>query len=115
MPVWYLWALTIALFYFGFSVIAFSQITVRRINRKVKDAGEYYLSTEDKVGYTLLNVALAILLPLHIAEKYVPKIIIDAHTIKKIELKPYDYFFSISYMLSMVIFLVIGLWGTKYV
>ncbi|BCD97883.1 hypothetical protein MARGE09_P2084 [Marinagarivorans cellulosilyticus] len=115
MPNWYLIAFVIALLYFGASTILFRLLTVKRINREVRANGEYYLSTEDSVGYSFFDIALSILLPLKWAKIVAPKIIIDAHSIKKLDIKIKDIVLSYCFMTSTIVFLAIGLYGSRYV
>ncbi|HEY7772886.1 MAG TPA: hypothetical protein VIC26_06880, partial [Marinagarivorans sp.] len=78
------------------------------------ESGEYYLSTDDKVGYTLLSIALAILLPLKWAKIAVPDAIIDSSSVKKLRITTKDIFLSASYVASIVSFLFIGVYSITF-
>ena len=115
MPDWYLITFVVILFYSGVSTILFRLFTVKRINRDIRANGEYYLSTEDTTGYSLFDIALSILLPLKWAEIIVPKIIIDANSVKKLNIKTKDIILGYCFMTSTLGFLAIGLYGVRYV
>ena len=115
MPNWYLWLTLTSLLYAGLSIILFRQFTARRINREIKESGEYYLSSDDKVGYTLLSIALAILLPKKWANITVPQAIINSNAVKKISISHLDIALSTSYIISTICLLLVIFYGTKFI
>ena len=115
MPDWYLIAFVTILFYFGASAILFRLLTVKRINRDIRTNGEYYLSTEDAIGYSLFDIAFSIILPLKWAKIVVPKIIVDASRVKKLKIKTTDIMLGYCFITSSIGFLAIALYGSSYV
>ncbi len=102
------WAVLIwifSLFLWGVFIISFSRISVKNVNKKIKNAGLYYLSTEDKVGFTLLSMALAAVFPAHWAQKAIPPLFLDAKVAKQYFVYPRDKILGVGLFLSSFFFM----------
>ena len=103
------WAIgfwVLSLFTWGTSIILFNRITIKNVNIKIKDAGYYYLSTEDKVGFTLLSMALAATLPAHIAQRAIPLLFLDAVVAKKFFVNPRDKILGFALLASSILMFI---------
>ena len=95
-----------SLMFLAVSTISFRIVTAKRLNREIEQSGEYYLSTEDKVGYTLFDIALAIILPLRLAKKIIPKWIANPESINKLKPTTMDKVLSYCFLISSILFLM---------
>lgn len=93
-----------SLFLWALFIISFTRISVKNVNRQIKNAGLYYLSTEDKVGFTLLSMALAAVFPAHWAQKAIPPLFLDAKVAKKYFVYPRDRILGVGLLLSSFLF-----------
>lgn len=93
-----------SLFLWAIFIIAFSRISVKNVNKQIKNAGLYYLSTEDKIGFTLLSMALAAVFPASLAQKAIPPLFLDAKVAKQYFVYPRDRVLGVGLFLSSFFF-----------
>lgn len=93
-------------FGWGLSIILFSQITAKQINNKIRDSGDYSMSVDDKVGYSLFSIAIAVTLPTKIAQKFILREILDVNTAKKFAINPRDKILGLIFLLMTAVFFI---------
>ena len=103
---WDLIAFSLTFLFAAISTILFSRMTAKKINKKIKLAGHYYMCVDDRVGYTLLSMALAISLHKKIAKRCVPSAFLDVDIVKEYAIYPKDKYLSFLYIVSTSFFCI---------
>ena len=85
----------ISILAWGLSLILFGQITAKQINKKIRDSGNYSMSVDDKVGYTLFAIALAVTLPSALAQRFILPGELDAKLANRLAKKPRDKYLGL--------------------
>lgn len=91
------------LFLWGVGIIAFSRISVKEVNKKIEASGHYFMSTGDKVGLTLISMALAATLPCSVAQKFIPAVFLDVAVAQKHFTYPRDKILGLSLIASTIL------------
>ncbi len=115
MPDWYLLFFVISLVFLGSSTILFRSITVEKIKKEMSVSQEYYMSMDDKLGYSLIDISLSIILPLRWAKKIVIKAIACPDKIKNTQPNFLDKFLSYCFILSVMNIAILMIVGSQYI
>lgn len=104
MQIWYIAAVVTSLMLSAVFTICFSQISVRQIKQKIKASGAYFISSEERIGFTLFCFAFAVIFPTKIARTLVPPAFLDVKLAKSFGRYPRDKILGSLFLISITAF-----------
>ena len=94
----------ICLFLWGASILYFGQVTFKRINKRIRESGEYCMSIDDKIGFSFVSMAFAIVFPEKFAQRFIFKGMLDVELVKSLVKNPKDKIAALFFLIMSVIF-----------